>query len=120
MREEELTVLEQRGWRALASDPATAEAFYRQVLDDAVVMVLPGGMVLDEREAILQSMAGAPWTSFELSDWRVMHPTQDTAVITYRADARRAANDPYSALISSFYVRRRDGWKLAFHQQTPR
>jgi hypothetical protein len=54
-----------------------------------------------------------------LSDWRVLRPTQDTAVVTYRALAHRTGSGPYSALISSVYVRRRDGWKLALHQQTP-
>jgi hypothetical protein len=33
--------------------------------------------------------------------------------------AERQGRD-YRALMSSLYVRREDGWKLAFHQQTPR
>jgi hypothetical protein len=33
--------------------------------------------------------------------------------------ARRDEQE-YSALMSSTYVRREDGWKLVFHQQTPR
>jgi hypothetical protein len=36
-----------------------------------------------------------------------------------RAKARRPTGEPYQALVSSAYVRRGEGRKLAFHQQTP-
>lgn len=39
--------------------------------------------------------------------------------MTYGVLAQRD-DTAYSALMSSVYVRRGDGWKLAFHQQTPR
>jgi hypothetical protein len=76
--------------------------------------------VLDDREAILQSMSGQLWSSCDLSDRRVFHPAPDTAVVAYSAVAGRAGTDPYSALISSVYVRRQDGWKFTLHQQTQR
>ncbi|GAA3383779.1 nuclear transport factor 2 family protein [Cryptosporangium minutisporangium] len=119
MSSDEVTTLEEQGWRALASGPAAALEFYERVLDDAVLMLLPGGLALDDRDTILKSMSGQPWASFELSDWRVVRPTPDTAVVAYRADAQRDGSAPYSALISSVYVRRQDGWKLTVHQQTP-
>jgi len=52
----------------------------------------------------------------------VFQPAPDAAVVAYSAVARRAGAgaEPYSALISSVYVRRHDGWKLTLHQQTPR
>lgn len=43
----------------------------------------------------------------------------DVAIISYRADARRADGQPYAALISSAYVDRDGHWKLAFHQHSP-
>jgi hypothetical protein len=116
----ELIDLEERGWRALSSDGATAAAFYREVLDDTVTMLLPGGMTLTDREKIIESMSGAPWTSFRLEDPRVVHPTDDTGLVTYGAVARRAGSPEYTALMSSLYVRRNGNWRLAFHQQTPR
>jgi hypothetical protein len=55
----------------------------------------------------------------ELEDVRTFRPAPDTAVVTYGVVAARDGQQ-YSALMSSLYVRREDGWKLAFHQQTPR
>jgi hypothetical protein len=115
----ELIRLEEQGWSALASDAASAVDFYKRILDDPVVMLLPGGLVLDDRQAILAAMGGPPWSSYELSDWRVLHPAPDCGVVTYRVVAQRAGGPPYRAVISSLYGRRPDGWKLVLHQQTP-
>jgi len=117
---DELINLEEYGWRALSTDAPAAAAFYRQVLDDTVVMLLPGGLVLSGREAVIDSMNGEPWSSFRLDNVRVLCPTDDVAVVVYEAVARREGTPEYSALFSSHYVRREDGWKLFFHQQTPR
>ena len=119
MARDELIDLERAGWEALSSSGEAARAFYERVLDRTVLMLLPGGMVLDERAAIVESMSGTPWSSFELEDVRCLQPTPDTAVVTYGVVARRESQE-YSALMSSVYVRREAAWKLVFHQQTPR
>lgn len=46
--------------------------------------------------------------------------TEDVAVVTYGGTASRDGSEQYSALFTSVFVRRADGWKLALHQQTPR
>jgi hypothetical protein len=120
MAQHELIDLEEQGWRALSTTPEEATGFYGRVLDDTVVMLLPGGMVLDDRDEIVAAMSGQPWSSYELADLRVVQPTGDTGVVTYGVVAERDGAPPYSALMSSLYVRRADGWRLAFHQQTPR
>ncbi|HEX2072767.1 MAG TPA: nuclear transport factor 2 family protein [Geodermatophilus sp.] len=112
--------LEEKGWAALSAGGAEAVRFYDRVLDESVVMLLPGGMVLRDRQQILEAMAGPPWRSFALEDAQVLRPTPDTAVVHYGARAARDGVAEYTALMSSLYVRRGDGWKLAFHQQTPR
>ena len=120
MAQNELFALEKQGWDALSSDGEAARVFYERVLDHTVVMLLPGGMVLDERAAIVDSMSGQPWSSYELQDMRLLQPVQDIGIVTYGVVAQRNGQQ-YSALMSSVYVRREDGlWKLAFHQQTPR
>ena len=119
MTEDELTVLERDGWEALASGGEVAQAFYDRVLDGEVLMLFPGGMVLDDRAAIVESMGGPPWTRYELEDVRALRLTPDAGVVAYGVVAERDGKE-YSALISSTYVRRDGGWKLAFHQQTPR
>jgi hypothetical protein len=119
MQASELIGLEEQGWKALSSGGETARAFYERVLDSTVMMLLPGGLVLEDRAAVVDSMSGQPWSSYELHDVQAFQPTPDTAIVTYGAVARRE-EQTYSALMSSVYVRRADGWKLTFHQQTPR
>ena len=115
----DLAELERQGWTALSSDGASARAFYERVLDDRVVMLLPGGMVLDDRAQIVESMSGAPWSRHTLEDVRAVQLTDDTGIVTYGVVAARDDAE-YSALMSSVYVRREGRWRLAFHQQTPR
>jgi|SRR3954454_14560345 hypothetical protein len=68
MTDDELTALERHGWEALSSTGEAAGAFYERLLDDEVIMLLPGGMVLDDRAAIVKSMSGPPWSQYTLSD----------------------------------------------------
>jgi len=116
---DDLIALEIDGWHALAADPAAAVEFYDRVLDEAVVMLLPGGMRLTERDVILESMSGAPWTSFALEDPQVVALGTGGALVVYGVVAVRGGAE-YSALVSSAYVRRDAGWRMVFHQQTPR
>jgi len=117
---DDLIALEQQGWQALSGEgDESAAQFYGRVLDDHVVMLLPGGMRLTDRDEILGSMSGAPWEAFELEDPQVVELGPAIGVVIYGVVAERDGS-PYSALVSSTYVRRDDGWKLALHQQTPR
>ena len=120
MSQHELAGLEQQGWEALSAAGSAAAAFYERQLDGTVVMLLPGGLMLDDRAAMIKSMSGPPWSSYQLQDLRVFQPTPDTGIVVYGVVARRGDASPYSALVSSHYVRRDDGWKMTFHQQTPR
>jgi hypothetical protein len=113
----ELLQLEHDAWNALSTNGAAAH-FYERVLADEVLMLLPGDMVIDDRQAVIESMNGAPWDSFQLADERVLQLTDDAAVVSYRASATRQGTD-YTALFNSTYVRRNGEWKLALHQQTP-
>ena len=114
---DELVELERAAWDALSTDGAAA-AFYEEVLATDVLMLLPGGMVIDDRDAVIHSMQGAPWSSFELADERVHRLTDTSAVVAYRATARRGDQE-YTALFNSTYVREGEAWRLALHQQTP-
>jgi uncharacterized protein (TIGR02246 family) len=116
---EELLDLETQGWRALASDGDVAQEFYEGVLSDDAVMLFPGGMVLQGKEAILASLDAQPWTTFEIEEPRVVPLGDAAAVLAYAVTAQRQGSSAYHALVSSAY-RRRDGvWLLGFHQQTP-
>lgn len=110
--------LEERGWEALSRHGAGPE-FYREVLDAEVVMLLPGGLALRDRDTIIASMGGPPWTAHRLEELTEHRPTPDTALVTYGVVARRGDVE-YSALVSSLYVQREAGWRMVLHQQTPR
>lgn len=117
---DELIELEERGWIALSSGGQAAAEFYQAMLDAEVVMLLPGGTRLTDRSLTIDVMSGAPWSDFRLEVPQVLWPTAETGVITYGVTAHRDGQPEYSALVSTLYVRREDGWKVSFHQQTPR
>jgi hypothetical protein len=115
---DELLELEREGWRALSTDGVAAAAHYERILADDVLVMLPGGLVIDDRERVVDSMSGDPWESFELSGERVLPLDADAAVVAYQATARRA-DATYIGLFNSTYIRDGDSWRLALHQQTP-
>jgi hypothetical protein len=116
--EDELIALERAGWTALATDADTATRFYEDVLAAEVVFLLPGGMVIDDRSDVIDSMRGAAWDRFDLEEERVWRFSDDCAAVTYQATAARGG-DEYRALCNSTYVRSSGRWLLALHQQTP-
>ena len=119
MSQHELIDLERSAWKALSTSGDAAQKFYDKVLAKDVLMLLPGGMTIDDRATVVDSMGQANWTSFELSDERVFDLTDDSAVVAYKATAERPGAGTYEALLSSTYVREGGAWKLALHQQTP-
>jgi hypothetical protein len=110
--------LEFQAWEALTTSGEAAADFYGEVLAEEVLMLFPGGMVMDDRSAVIESMTGSPWQSFDITDERVLPLGETAAVVAYRATAVREGVD-YTALFSSTYLLQDDVWKLAFHQQTP-
>lgn len=114
----ELLAIEEAAWRALSTSGDAAAEYYADRLASDVLILLPGGMVVADRDRVIASMQGAPWSSFHLSDVRVLPLGDDGAVLAYRVDARRGEQE-YDALLTSTY-RREDGeWRLTVHQQTP-
>ncbi len=59
------------------------------------------------------------WHDLAMKHRQLLESGEDFAIISYRAEVRRADGEPYAALVSSAYLRRSDGWKLAFHQHSP-
>jgi hypothetical protein len=114
--EDELIELEREGWRALCS--SAGGAYYREHLTGNALMAFAFGVLT--REAAIEAIESAPpWSSFEIDDPRVVALNEDSGVVVYAVVAQRAGHDPYSAVISSTFVRQDGAWRLAFHQQTP-
>ena len=115
----DLLDLERQGWTALTKGGDAAAEFYGHVLAEQVLMLLPGGMVLQRSRSGARGACGlTSWTGFELRPGLVQWLGPDAAVVAYEALARRG-DDEYHALFSSTYTRQNGKWKLAVHQQTP-
>ena len=113
---EHLVDLERQGWEALAS--GRGGAYYREHLTQDALMAFPFGVM--QREDTVAAMESAPpWASYEMQDPHVITLTPDSGIVLYSVVAQRAGQEPYTATISSTFVRRDGSWKLAFHQQTP-
>jgi Domain of unknown function (DUF4440) len=114
--EETLIEAEREGWAALTTPDGGA--YYREHLTADALMAFPFG-VIDRDQAIEAIESAPPWAEFEIRDPRVVALTDASGVVVYSVVARREGQEPYSAVVSSAFVREGGGWKLAFHQQTP-
>ncbi|MFC3453759.1 hypothetical protein [Amycolatopsis speibonae] len=99
----------------LTDEPAAARSFYENVLHDRVVVLLIDRKPIQEREAALSALCGATWTAHSLADLSAARLSRVVGAVNYRVAATKDGV-PYSARVSSVYVRRYDGWKLTFHQ----
>jgi hypothetical protein len=81
-------------------------------------MLFPGGMRIEGRDRILESLGAQPWQSFRIEDAKVIELSDGAATLTYKVMAQRQGGEPYVALISSTYARGKT-WQLVVHHQTP-
>lgn len=92
---------------------------YRERLAEDALLIVPGA-VLTKEETAAAIEASPRWTSVSIEDPRLVELGEGSALVIYRASARRDGDaGPYKALVGSAYVRRDGDWELAFHQQTP-
>jgi hypothetical protein len=109
--EDLLFALEERFWTEGAD-------YYRRALADDALMVFPQRVLVSEQ--IPAAIEGnARWSDVQLEEHRLIELDPRTAIVTYKATARRKGESPYVARASSAYVSDGRAWKLAFHQQTP-
>lgn len=115
---ESLLGTEHAGWDSLCT--GRGGEFYGELLTDDALMVLVNGLVLD-RQQVIDSLRNAPaWDSYTLSDARLIPLGRDAAALVYRADARRANSEEFSALMTSVYRLTEGRPRLALYQQTSR
>ena len=113
--ENDLFELERQFWSEVADTD-----FYLEHTTENVVMVFPAPYGIMERDATLAAVAAATrWEACDFTDMHFVDLTEKSAVIAYRADARRRDGSTYSTFAASSYVKRAGSWKLAVHQQTP-
>ena len=92
-------------------------------LDERCLLAFPqaGEMhgVFPREHVAASASAPGRWRDLRVSNRQLLQAADDAAILSYRADVTRGDGEPYAALVSSAYVRRPDGWKLAFHQHSP-
>lgn len=109
--------LETQGWESLCD--GSGATFYGELMTQDAVMSLAGGFLMD-RDAVRESLREAPtWDTFRIEEPRVLDAGRDCAVLVYRGVAMRGNEPPFSALMTSVYVRTTDGVSLVSYQQTP-
>ena len=114
MMERELLALERGFWTG-------DRAFYLAHVDGQCLTAFPEMAGVMTNVQIAETVEpDRRWRDVELTVRGLIEPVPDVAILCYEAKAIRANGDPYTALVSSAYVRRSDGWKLVFHQQTPK
>ena len=77
------------------------------------------GVRTREEVAATASTQPGRWRDLKVSDRHLLRLADGAAVISYRAEVLRFDGEPYAAMVSSAYVKRDGGWKLAFHQHSP-
>jgi hypothetical protein len=110
--QDDLLALERKLWSG-------GRAAYERALDDDCLIAFTEMAGVSSRDSIAKQADASRWHDLHLAVEGFLQPTDDVALLTYRASATRAEQEPYTARVSSGYVRRQGDWKLMFHQQTP-
>jgi hypothetical protein len=92
---------------------------YEEHTDDECLVAFTEMAGVMSRRDIAKTAEQGRWKDVVLTSKGLAELTDGAAMITYECAARRKDGQPYRALVSSAYVKRPDGWKIAFHQQTP-
>jgi hypothetical protein len=92
---------------------------YRQHVDQQCLVAFPEMAGVVPGEDIAKSAESGRWQDVALNARGIVNMSDTAVVITYECHAKRKDGRPHHALVSSGYVKRPAGWKLAFHQQTP-
>lgn len=114
---EELFAIEQGFW-------LKGQNHFLEHLDEDCLLAFPQmgelhGVKSREAIAVTAATNEGRWRDLKVGTRHLHRPSDLIAIISYRADVTRGDGEPYSALVSSAYVRRADGWKLTFHQHSP-
>lgn len=110
--EQDLMAVERQLWTG-------GPAAYQTHLDQRCLVTFKGVTGLMAKEDIAQSAEEGRWRDVSMRLKGFVSLSDTAVVVTYECTATRKDDQPWRTLVSSGYVKRPDGWKLAFHQQTP-
>jgi hypothetical protein len=110
--QDELVAIERKLWSG-------GKAAYRRTLDDSCLLAFVAMAGVSSRDAIADQADASRWRDLHMEVEGFLQPTADVALVTYLAHVLRADHRPYTARVSSGYVKRGADWKMMFHQHTP-
>ena len=110
--EQDLLALEKEFW---TGGPEVC----RQHADEKCLVVFSETAGVMSKADIAKTVEKGRWSDVSPQPKGLAKLSDTSVVISYECTATRKDGEPYRALVSSGYVKRADGWKLAFHQQTP-
>ncbi len=94
------------------------EFFERNLTDDAM-MIFPGGNTYTKAQCVAAMVGHPVYTKYDMTDPRIVHLGEETAVLTHRATVMHEENEhPRSVAVSSVFVHLGGEWRLALHQWT--
>jgi len=112
---EEVLKLE-RGFWEQGND---AEFYKANLTEDGLNVIEPMGFV-DKASAVKMTAKAKPWKKVKMEDVHVQELTDDCMAVSYHGQGEQEGMDgPYRATVSSVYVRRDGGWKLALTSHQP-
>ena len=108
-----LIAKEKSVWQAFKDK--NADAFQKMVTPDVVAIYADGMMNLKSE---LESMSKTEMKSFSLTDFNVVMPDADTAIITYKADVETSTEGKDNSgnyNCGSVWHMKNGDWKAVFH-----
>ncbi len=96
-------------------------AFFERNLTDTALLIFPGRDNTYTKQQCVDSMAGhPPYVKYDLSDPRIVHIGESTAVLTHHATVMHTADEkPRSIVVATVLVHQDGAWRMALHQWTP-
>jgi len=95
-------------------------AFFERNLTDDCLLIFPGPRNTYTKQQCVDSMADhPPYVKYDLTDPRIVHIGESTAVLTHHATVMHAADvAPRSIVVSTVLVQQHGAWRMALHQWT--
>lgn len=96
------------------------QEFFAEHADRECLVAFPDmAGVMSNAELAATATKPSRWRNLEMKLQGIVEPGNDIVMLTYQASAIRENGEAYSALVSSGYVHRLQGWKMMFHAHTP-
>jgi hypothetical protein len=94
--------------------------FFERNLTDEAMLIFPGDRNTYTKQQCVAAMVDhPPYVKYDLTDPRIVHIGESTAVLTHHATVMHEQNErPRSVMVSTVLVHQDGEWRMALHQWT--